>query len=363
MGRPRMNAALPRYCSAFTDRHGKRRVRLRRTGWKTHYAQAEPGTPEFTQEYRAWERDGRIQAGADRVVAGTWDDLIARFYRSDGFRKRAAETQRSYRGELERFRAKYGSRRVATMTAKHIYAIMQQMQATPSAANNLKKRLGQLFDLAIVLGWRTDNPTRVISSLTTRKGGFKTWQEEQIAAYEARHPVGTPARLAFDLALYTAQRRSDVCLMGPQHVKDGKIAVRQLKTGKDMTIPLHPRLRESIAATPTGHLAFIVSSRGAPRTKESFGNWFADQCAAAGLKGYSMHGLRKAASRRMAEMGLSNQLIKSITGHSSDNEVARYTRDAEQARMAELAMERMGEWLTPLATDLATHAENGGKPR
>lgn len=363
MGRPRMNATLPRYSSAFTDRHGKQRVRFRRTGWKTHYAQAEPGTPEFTQEYRTWEREGRIQAGADRVAAGTWDDLIARFYRSDEFRKRAAETQRSYRGELERFRKKYGSRRVATMTAKHVYNIMQGMQETPSAANNLKKRLGQLFDMAIILGWRTDNPCRVVASLSTPKGGFKTWQEEQIAAYEARHPVGTPARLAFDLALYTAQRRSDVCLMGPQHVKDGKIAVKQLKTGKDMKIPIHPRLAASIAATPTGHLAFIVSNRGAPRTKESFGNWFAERCAEAGLKGYSMHGLRKAASRRMAELGLSNQLIKSITGHTSDNEVARYTRDAEQERMAELAMESMGEWLPAVATDLATHAENGGKPR
>ncbi|MFM7403428.1 MAG: tyrosine-type recombinase/integrase [Erythrobacter sp.] len=356
-----MNATLPRYCSAFTDRHGKQRIRFRRTGWATRYAQAEPGTPEFTQEYRTWEREGRIQTGADRMVAGSWDDLIARFYRSASFLKRRPGTQRSYRGELERFRAKYGSRRVATMTARHVDAIMQQMQATPSAANNLKKRLGQLFDLAIVLGWRTDNPARVINSLQTPKGGFKTWQEEQIAAYEARHPVGTPARLAFDLALYTAQRRSDVCLMGPQHVKDGKIAVKQLKTGKDMTIPLHPRLRESIAATPTGHLAFIVSNRGAPRTKESFGNWFAEQCAAAGLKGYSMHGLRKAASRRMAEMGLSNQLIKSITGHTSDNEVARYTRDAEQARMAELAMERMGNWLPPSANFLATHISHRGE--
>ena len=61
------------------------------------------------------------------------------------------------------------------------------------------------------------------------------------------------------------------------------------------------------------------------------------QCRKAGLEGYSMHGLRKAASRRMAELGLSNQLIKSITGHTSDSEVARYTREAEQERMAEAA--------------------------
>jgi len=360
MGRPRtVNTALPRYCSAFKDRHGKTRVRFRRTGWATRYAQHEPGTPEFTQEFHEWQANGKIQVGGDRVEPGTWDDLITRFYASPGFTKRAAETQRSYRGELERFRATYGGRKVATMNARHVDQLMQNMQDRPSAANNLKKRLGQLFKLSQRLGWRTDNPALAVGRLETKSGGYATWQEEQIAAYEAKHEIGTPARLAFDLALYTAQRRSDVCLMGPQHVSGGKITVKQLKTGKTLKLPIHPALAASIAATPTGHLAFIVSNRGAPRTKESFGNWFRAQCNAAGLQGYSMHGLRKAASRRMAEQGLSNQLIKSITGHSSDNEVARYTRDAEQSRMAELAMESMAN---ASANHLATHPKKGGKP-
>lgn len=69
--------------------------------------------------------------------------------------------------------------------------------------------------------------------------------------------------------------------------------------------------------------------------------WFMRQCRAAGLEGYSMHGLRKAFSRRMAEAGLSNQQIKSITGHSGDAEVALYTREAQQAKMAKDAMQVM----------------------
>lgn len=43
----------------------------------------------------------------------------------------------------------------------------------------------------------------------------------------------------------------------------------------------------------------------------------------------------------MAEIGLSNQLIKAITGPVTDSEVSRYTRDAEQQRMADLAMESL----------------------
>lgn len=40
----------------------------------------------------------------------------------------------------------------------------------------------------------------------------------------------------------------------------------------------------------------------------------------------------------MAEIGLSNQLIKAITGHTTDSEISRYTKRADQERRAEMAM-------------------------
>lgn len=340
MGRPRMNRILPKYASEFADRHGKKRVRLRRTGWPTIYPQAAPGTPEFTAEYLAWMASGKREVGADKPAPGSLDELIARFYQSKAFMKDIKpQTQRIYRGELERFRAKYGSRSASTMTARHISNLIGGMAGTPSAANNLRKRLAQLFKFAVNIGVRPDNPAAHVNGFKIKTGGYLTWQEEQITAFEAKHPIGTPQRLAFDLALYTAQRRSDVRRMGPQHVEGDHIRVLQVKTGKPLTLPIHPNLRKSIDATPTGHLAFIVTERGVPRTINGFGNWFRTACDDAGLQGYSMHGLRKAAARRFAELGLSNQLIKSFTGHTSDSEVARYTRDAEQARMADLVMD------------------------
>lgn len=354
MGRPRLNKVLPRYASAFTDNRGKERIRLRRTGWQTIYVTALPGTPEFTQAYKQWEASGKIEIGAKRARAGSFDELIAKFYNSPVWQGIKPGTQYTYRGELERFRAKYGDRLVSTMTARNVSALLMTMQATPSAANNLKKRLSQLFDFAILQDWRTDNPTKAVKALKIRSGGYQTWQEEQIAQFEAKHPVGTTARLAFDLALYTAQRRSDVRIMGPQHVERGRIRVKQLKTGKTLMIPIHPNLAASIAATPSGHLAFLISQRGTPFTFKGFGMWFMRQCRDAGLTGFAMHGLRKAASRRMAEVGLSNQLIKSITGHSSDTEVARYTRDAEQERMADLAGSIMA---SASETSLASNGE------
>lgn len=353
MGRPRVNTALPKYASVFKDRHGRERLRLRRTGWKTEYVSAEPGTIEFTQAYGDWLKSGQIVHAEQRAAPGTFDELISRFYKSPDFTGTKPQTQRIYRGELERFRAKYGSRQVSGMTAKHMANLMASMQDTPAAANNLKKRLGQLFDFAILMGMRRDNPARVVRSVKSRSGGYKTWQEDQLAAFEAHWPIGTSERLAFDLALYTGQRKSDVCRMGPQHIKSGRITVTQVKTGRHLQIPIHPNLAKSISATPSGHLAYIVTGKGVPRTRNGFGQWFGKACRAAGLEGYTMHGLRKACSRRLAELGLSNQLIKSITGHVSDAEVARYTRDAEQVRLADTAM----GLATSLKSDLANPSQ------
>lgn len=360
MGRPRMNVLLPRYASQFTDNRGKPRVRLRRTGWETVYVQAEIGTPEFTEAYHAWEKSGKREVAVDRIAPGTFDDLIVRFYKSAVWADLKETTRETYRGELERFRAKYGSRNAATMQARHISTLIVGMKETPSAANNLLKRLRQIFNFAIHLNWRTDNPAKAVRPLKTRKGGFQTWQEEQIEAFEAEHPIGTMPRLAFDLALYTAQRKSDIRLMGPQHIAGGRISVKQLKTGKELKIKVHPNLLASIKATPVADLIFIVSDKGGPFTYDSFGMWFMRQCRKAGLEGYSMHGLRKAASRRMAELGLSNQMIKSITGHTSDTEVARYTREAEQVTMADSAMDRLASSGKPDLASTPETAENKG---
>ena len=52
------------------------------------------------------------------------------------------------------------------------------------------------------------------------------------------------------------------------------------------------------------------------------------------------HGLRKAACRRLAEAGCSANEIMSISGHATMKELVRYTKAADQARLARNAMTR-----------------------
>jgi integrase len=55
----------------------------------------------------------------------------------------------------------------------------------------------------------------------------------------------------------------------------------------------------------------------------------------------SAHGLRKAAARRLADAGCSTHEIASITGHATLAEVSRYTKAADQQRLARSALGKL----------------------
>jgi hypothetical protein len=67
----------------------------------------------------------------------------------------------------------------------------------------------------------------------------------------------------------------------------------------------------------------------------------------------------------MAELEMPNKTMKSVSGHSKDDEVARYTESANQERLADSAIKQLSDWemsnLDPrLDTNPAQRAENGG---
>lgn len=188
-------------------------------------------------------------------------------------------------------------------------------------------------------GMLKEDPTEGVKNLSSKTGGFRTWDETDIAAFEQRWPIGTRERLALALALYTGQRRADVIRMGHRDVRGDAIMVTQQKTGTKLAIPIHPELRAILNATPKEQLIFLATGQGRPFSSTGFGNWFYAACKAADLPpGSSLHGFRKAACRRLAEAGCSANVIASISGHKSLREIERYTKAADQARMAKDAM-------------------------
>jgi integrase len=155
------------------------------------------------------------------------------------------------------------------------------------------------------------NFAKDVPYLKSRSAGFHTWTVEEVRKYEERHPIGTKARLALGLLIFTGQRQSDIASFGKQHIKPEHMPaeLRALHPGRrlsfpqykgrnrspvDLTIPILPGI---LTKSPCGDLTFLVTAFGKGFTHAGFGNWFRDRCNEAGLKHCSAHGVRKAGRR------------------------------------------------------------------
>jgi integrase len=331
---------LPPYVHAFTDRTGRPRFYFRRAGFKRVALPGLPYSPEFMAAYEMALHGTADALGISRSRPGTVAAAVAGYFASAAFAGLAETTRRTRRRILERFRLEHGDKGIATLGRIHV----ERLLATKTAANgmNFLIALRALMKHAVLVGLRTDDPTAGVRAPKFRSAGFYTWTEGDIAAFEARHPTGSRARLALALLLYTAQRRADVIRMGRQHVRDGLIHVRQSKTGTQLGIPLHPELQVVLEAAPAEHLTFLTTHGGRPFHPDAFTHWFKRKCREAGLPPRaSVHGLRKAACRRLAELGCSASVIASISGHSSLREIQRYTAAADQVRLARQGIEAL----------------------
>lgn len=325
-----------KYLHRYTDRNGHERVYFRRGKVKIALP-GQVGTEEFSRAY--------LKALGDApaiVVTGGIHAAVTGYLGSHPFKAMSPASRKMRRNILDRFREKYGAAPVGELRPEHIGKILAEKAETPPAAKNLLKTLRGFLDWCVSEKMCRVNPTAGLKVKVPSSSGFATWTEEQIAQFQAAHAIGTKPRLALELLLCTAQRRADVVLMGKQHLRDGGLFVRQQKTRAELLIPIHQDLRTALDATPLGDLTFLVTSFGKGFTAAGFTNWFREQCKDAKLpKGVSAHGLRKAACRRLAEAGCTNHEIAAISGHATLAEVQRYTKAADQKRMASTAMSKV----------------------
>jgi hypothetical protein len=154
---------------------------------------------------------------------------------------------------------------------------------TPEAANHLLKTLRIMLGYAVAQGMLANYLAAGIKKYRSQGEGHHSWSASEITRFEERHPIGSKARLALALGLYTAQRKGDVLRMGWQHVSGDTIAVRQEKTNAALLIPIHPQLAAALASVPRDNLTFLMTEHGAPFTPMGFGNWWHARCNEAGL--------------------------------------------------------------------------------
>jgi integrase len=329
---------LLRYVNGFPAK-GRRYYYFRRPGSKPTRL-PDFGTPEFEIAYQKALHSEAPEIGAGRTVPGTLNEAVVSYYKSLAFRELAQSSQSMRRSYLERFREKYGNDRLATMPPEFIVKMMNKME--PFSARNWFKCVRAVMQHAVSVGLCKADPTQGVKLPKVKGDGIHAWTEAEIAQFESHWSVGTKPRLALALALFTGQRRGDLVRMGRQHIRDGILEVRQQKTGTVLEIPLHQVLLAVLEATPNEHLTLLTTKTGKSYAPNDLSDEFRSWCDAAGLPGEcSLHGLRKAAARRLAEAGCSAHEIAAITGHKSLKEVERYTKSAEQLRLARQAVNKL----------------------
>jgi integrase len=360
-----MTAIRLKHISRFRDRHGHLRHYLRLPGRKPVPLPGMPGSPAFMAAYNA-AITGAHQAPPDQrqPPAGTLDALAVAYYRHPTFAALRASTQRAYRRIVERLRAKHGDKPIRMLDAQGVRVILAECSGN-TAANHRLRVLRLMLAVAVEHGDIAADPTAGVKRRRHTTTGYRTWPEDLIARYQAHHPTGTTARLAFELLLHTAQRRSDVVRMGRQHIRAGRLDIRTVKTDARVTVPIHPDLAAELARLPEGRLTFLTTPAGAPYTANGFYMRFRAWCDAAGIpKGYSPHGLRKSTARRIAEGGGSSKEIGAVLGDKTLSVVEIYVREADDEKLAAAGMARIGNAQLPTGSEVGRQVGNRrGKAR
>ena len=354
---PTMPRRLPPGCIEDRDRHGNIRIYFRSKNRPKVRLRGTPWTREFMADYEAAKGAVVLTAGKG-ITPGTWRWLCIRYFAEcTDYKLLDEKTQRIRRWILE---ATYdepiapGSPKLfrdfplSRMTTEAIEVLRDRKIATPEAANHRVKAARAVFLWAVRKKgpdgrpYAPHNPARDVPYLKTGSTGYHTWTLEEVQQFEARHPIGTKARLALALLLLTGQRRSDVIRFGRQHIQAGRLTFTQFKgrnrKPKRLSLPILPALQRVIDASPCGDLTFLVNHRGRRFPDKSFGNTFRTWCNQANLPHCTAHGLRKAGATMAADAGATAHQLMAVFGWSTIGMAQRYTEAADQKRLADSSM-------------------------
>ena len=214
-----------------------------------------------------------------------------------------------------------------------------------AAANKVKKNLSLLFNFAIRRGdGITFNPACHAERRKENADGFYTWTEVDIARFEVRHPSGTKACLAFELALNAGAARQDLGAMGWANITDRTTWYGSEKTGVAARLPILLGLAAELRHMPKDQFLFVTHFGGFAYKATTFGNWFKDRAVEAGVTacGANSHGPRKAGATRLANHGATEWEFAAYLAHEDTKLAAKYVKMANRSILGASGMSRLG---------------------
>lgn len=326
-----MPRKLPLHVHKQKTRHGKW-VFYFRIGKGKRVRLPAPTDPTFKAAYTA-ALTGGAPLPVPKVYEGTlqwlWDRYTTESAKWAGY---SPATQKQQRLIMDKVLKKAARSALTTFTQDVIQEAVDKRHETPALAANFLKVMRGMFGWARRMRIVPTDPTGDIVLPTYKTDGFPAWTVDDVKKFRAVHKIGTPERLAMELMLLAGLRRSDVAVIGRQHIQGRVLSIDTAKTGSRVSIELSDDLIHAIDATPRKGLHLIESSQGKPFTKESFGNWFKEKCTDAGVS-KSAHGLRKLSATLAAEGGAGSHQLMAQYGWTKLSTAEIYTKGVDRKRL------------------------------
>ncbi|MFK4385827.1 tyrosine-type recombinase/integrase [Bradyrhizobium sp. USDA 223] len=294
----------------------------------------DPTSEAFMQAYQAALAGSTAPPPKPKEdVPGTLGALIVSFKRSSKFKNLGEGSRAAYSNRLETIRKAHGHRTVKAMTREGIDELILAPYADrPGAQIDTLKKMRILIKHAIQIGWLKQDPSSGIKRGKSKE--IRAWRDDEMAAFEARWPVGTKQRAAYELMLNVGTARADVHLTTWKQADDEDFEYTRKKTGVPVVVSMATSLRAALTALPRRHVCIITTDYGKPFTVDGFSGWMRDAIKEAGITDLTCrpHGLRKTLGRLMADAECTAHEIMAVLGHTTLAEAERYTREADRRR-------------------------------
>jgi integrase len=191
-------------------------------------------------------------------------------------------------------------------------------------ANMLRQRLRLIFKYALALELIEKDPTRHLPKARENGGRVRSLSTEQ------RDRLLTEAKRTNEriyryivCAIYTMARRRSLLTLkeGDIDLARGLVTLHRTKTGKDVTVPLHPALAEEVAGWLTGNPDSLLLY---PYHPNALSLAFRRIALRAGITDFHFHDLRHDTATRLVNTGTDLVVLKALGGWDTMAMVARY---------------------------------------
>jgi len=308
---------------------------------------SDPSSAEFFAAYTECLK-GEVTGTSNR----TFGKLTQEYLQSDRFKKVSKDTAKAYRSKIKWLLERCEKVQVKKLKRSDIISMRDARKDQPASANKTLIVMTVILEHALDLGWISVNPAKGVPKLDTNSEMRLPWTDAEIEGF---HELADPrSSLVLELCINTGQRLDDVLSMKWSAVKTDPLAgygipVRQQKTGKLVFIPFSDRLqaimqRLNNQIDQKGSDYIVVNSHHPEKKLDKSAVQVPMKAIRDKLNiSKTLHDLRHTCAHRLAEEGLSNEVIMAITGHGTAAMVQHYCAAAAQRRRAADAIKAMNQ--------------------